>query len=574
MQYNDERLRCVVEISALVTQSSNFFEIKDKIIEKMLEVVHPTKACVNLFYKNNYKHAYLVCSETLDYISELYPMEYPRGVKIDFNEYPIYVREAVRERKIIYIENVFEDVRAEAERELAKEEGYIGRIVFPLMINEKVIGFMTCFLTEEDSLDNDIDFISSVASLISLSIEVTTKNNDIQMLINKLRGAIASINEATKKLYLNKDITSFLDHLSKQACNITKSKEALIIIDDEENKRQQFSSYSTNSEKNIDIYSILNEIVKCDSIGKFNNELGYIYYKLKQKEKVVGYIICINSEKYTNDDLSILSVLVKQVSVAMQLYEYNQNEVKHQVLENELNLLSKQQKLIMNKGNKELSNNKELYYYHQPARVVGGDFYHAIKKDEDKIVTILADVMGHGMVSNYVVAMIKGAFKVLAKQFETPSEIMNNLNKFLFDEFDEMGVFTTCIISVIDSKNNTMTLSNAGHYYPIGVKKDKSSNFIQCVKGIPIGILEDAKYSEVEVDISDYRLISMYTDGILEINNENKEEFGVDRLKNFLTKNADLNKLELITSLKSELWNFSKKSNFQDDILIVTLKDN
>ena len=361
MQYNDERLRCVVEISALVTQSSNFFEIKDKIIEKMLEVVHPTKACVNLFYKNNYKHAYLVCSETLDYISELYPMEYPRGVKIDFNEYPIYVREAVRERKIIYIENVFEDERAEAERELAKEEGYIGRIVFPLMINEKVIGFMTCFLTEEDSLDNDIDFISSVASLISLSIEVTTKNNDIQMLINKLRGAIASINEATKKLYLNKDITSFLDHLSKQACNITKSKEALIIIDDEENKRQQFSSYSTNSEKNIDIYSILNEIVKCDSIGKFNNELGYIYYKLKQKEKVVGYIICINSEKYTNDDLSILSVLVKQVSVAMQLYEYNQNEVKHQVLENELNLLSKQQKLIMNKGNKELSNNKELY---------------------------------------------------------------------------------------------------------------------------------------------------------------------------------------------------------------------
>lgn len=574
MQYNDERLRCVVEISALVTQSNNFFEIKDKIIEKMLEVVHPTKACVNLFYKNNYKHAYLVCSETLDYISELYPMEYPRGVKIDFNEYPIYVREAVRERKIIYIENVFEDERAEAERELAKEEGYIGRIVFPLMINEKVIGFMTCFLTEEDSLDNDIDFISSVASLISLSIEVTTKNNDIQMLINKLRGAIASINEATKKLYLNKDITSFLDHLSKQACNITKSKEALIIIDDEENKRQQFSSYSTNSEKNIDIYSILNEIVKCDSIGKFNNELGYIYYKLKQKEKVVGYIICINSEKYTNDDLSILSVLVKQVSVAMQLYEYNQNEVKHQVLENELTLLSKQQKLIMNKGNKELSNNKELYYYHQPARVVGGDFYHAIKKDKDKIVTILADVMGHGMVSNYVVAMIKGAFKVLAKQFETPSEIMNNLNKFLFDEFDEMGVFTTCIISVIDSKNNTMTLSNAGHYYPIGVKKDKSSNFIQCVKGIPIGILEDAKYSEVEVDISDYRLISMYTDGILEINNENKEEFGVDRLKNFLTKNTDLNKLELITSLKSELWNFSKKSNFQDDILIVTLKDN
>lgn len=575
MQYNDERLRRVVEISTLVTESDNFYEIKDKIIDKMLDVVHPTKACVNLFYKNNYQHAYLVCSQTLDYISQVFPMEHPRGVKIDFNEYPKYVHEAVKEQKIVYIDNVFEDDRAIEERDLAKNEGYISRIVFPLIINEKVNGFMTCFLTEDDSIDdNDINFISSVASLISLSIEVTSKNNDIQLLINKLRGAITSINEATRKLYLNKDIKSFLDHLSKQACNITNSKEALIIIEDEYNKRQLFSSYNNSLDERTDVYSMLDEIIKKDIIGEFNNELGYIYYTLKQKEKIIGYIVCISSKNYTNDDLSILSVLAKQVSVAMQLYEYNQNEVKHQVLENELALLSKQQKLIMNKGNKELSNNKELSYYHQPARVVGGDFYHAIKKDDDKIATILADVMGHGMVSNYVVAMIKGAFKVLAKQFDTPSEIMNNLNKFLFDEFDKMGVFTTCIISIIDSKANTMAISNAGHYYPIGIKKDKSSELIECTKGIPIGILEDSEYSQIEIDISEYKLISMYTDGILEINNSNKEEFGVDGLKNFLSNNLNLDKEDLITSLKSELWRFSNKSSFQDDILIVTLKDN
>lgn len=587
MQYNDERLRCVVEISTLVTESNNFYEIKDKIIEKMLDVVHPTKACVNLFYKNNYQHAYLVCSETLDYISHVFPMEHPRGVKIDFNEYPRYIHESVREQKIVYIKNIFEDERAKEERDLAKNEGYIGRIIFPLIINERVNGFMTCFLTENDTVNNDdINFISSVASLISLSIEVTSKNNDIQLLINKLRGAITSINEATRKLYLNKDINSFLNHLSKQACNITNSKEALIIIDDEEHKRQIFSSYNYSEEKSIDIYSMIDKIIKEDMVGEYYNELdkksrginkninSYIYYKLKQNEKVIGYIVCISIKNYTNDDLSILSVLARQVSVAMQLYEYNQNEVKHQVLENELTLLSKQQKLIMNKGNKDLSNNKELSYYHQPARVVGGDFYHAIKKDEDKVVTILADVMGHGMVSNYVVAMIKGAFKVLAKQFDTPSEIMSNINKFLFDEFDKMGVFTTCIISIIDSKKNTMTLSNAGHYYPIGVKKDKTSDFIKCKKGIPIGILEDSEYAQVEVDISEYSLISMYTDGILEINNENKEEFGVEGLKNFLSNNSDLDKSDLITNLKSELWNFSKKSSFQDDILIVTLKDN
>ena len=61
----------------------------------------------------------------------------------------------------------------------------------------------------------------------------------------------------------------------------------------------------------------------------------------------------------------------------------------------------------------ECNDRKELSYYHKPARVVGGDFYHAIRVDDENIVYIVADVMGHGIVSNYAVAIIKGAFKVL-----------------------------------------------------------------------------------------------------------------------------------------------------------------
>lgn len=583
--YNEnERLKCVVEISTLVTESNNFFEIKDKIIEKMLDVVHPAKACVNLFYKNNYEHAYLVCSQTLDHISKVFPIDKPIGVKINFNEYPKYIHEAVKEQKVVYIENVFSDERALDERDLAIKEGYIGRIVFPLIVNEKVTGFMTCFLTEQDKIsDDDMNFISSVASLISLSIEVTSKNNDIQILINKLRGAISSINEATKKLYLNKDIKSFLNHLSRQACNITNSRESIIIIDNNKKKNQIFSFYSLDEDEAIDVYSILNKVIDDKTTGAYSNEVksdeysgmvnSYIYHKLMNKNKVIGYIACINSKNYTKDDLNILSILAKQVSVAMQLYEYSKSEVKHHVLENELKVLNQQQKLIMNKGNKELGNNRELFYFHKPAKVVGGDFYHTIKKDDNTIVAILADVMGHGIVSNYMVAMIKGAFKVLAKQYDKPSEIMENINQFLFDEFDKMGVFATCIIGIIKNDEHKMLLSNAGHYYPIGVDKDNNASFIKCNKGIPIGILDEVSYLDKEIDISKYKSISLYTDGVLEIKDNDKEEFGVERLKEFLEENSHLDKTNMITNLKSKLWHFSKKSNFEDDILIITLRE-
>ena len=580
------KMKNLVDISAMVTQSLNFFEIKDKIIEKMLEVVHPTKACVNLFYKNNYEYAYLVCSEILDKIPDLFDIKTPRGIKIDFNEYPKYIHEAVIKKEIVYIENIFEDERAVDERELAKKEGYFGRIVFPLVVNYNVVGFMTCFLTEEDKMnEQDIDFISSVSSLISLSIDITMKNNNTHMLVHKLRGAISSINEAIKKLYFNNNINEFLDHLSKQVCHITNSKEAIIVTEKAENKNKMFSFYSPEGKKQANIYPIIGKILSQDSIGAYCNESklnyneidNYIYYKFKDKDSksVIGYIVCANSPNYTEDDLNILSIFSKQLSVALKLYEYNLVEIKHKILENELDVLNKQQKLIMDESKIKYNIDNELNFYHRPAKVVGGDFYHAIKISNEKIVYILADVMGHGIVSNYAVAIIKGAFKVLARTCNSPGEIMTNLNDMLYDEFDKMGIFTTCLVSMIDTKENTITVSNAGHYSPIIIKKDSSiKRDLNCKKGIPIGVIEDVTYENNVLNLDEYSMICMYTDGILEIKNKLKEEYGISRLENFIKNNYTNNQEIIIENLKNELKEFSNKDNYDDDILIVMLKNN
>lgn len=582
------KMRNLVEISSMVAESSDFFMIKDKIIEKMLEVVHPTKACVNLFYKNNYKHAYLVCSQTLEKIPYLFPIGGTVGVKIDFSTYPKYIHEAVKEKKIVYVKNIFEDERAIDEREIATSEGYVGRIVFPLIVNNIVVGFMTCFLVKEDTIsDYDIDFISSVASLIALSIEITTKNNNIQRLVNKLRSAINSINEATKKLYQNKNINEFLDLLRDQACDITNSKEALIIIDEDKHKGKISNSYNIEKIKNlkIDVDSSIGEILAKEDRGGYCNSASscilnnvnidtYIYYKLYDKDRVIGCIVCFNSDSYTNDDLNILSILANQVAVGMQLYEYSIIDVKHKLLANELNILNEQQRLIMDKSKMECNHEKELYYYHRPARVVGGDFYYATRVDDDNIVYIVADVMGHGIVSNYVVAMIKGAFKVLCHQYKTPGEIMTNLNRMLYDEFDKMGVFTTCLISVFNTKENIISISNAGHYSPIIINNDGSiKRDLNCTKGIPIGILEESEYTSNTLNVKECPMICMFTDGVLEIKNKNKEEYGIVRLEEFLRKNYSNTQEDIIENIKNELKEFASTDSYDDDIMIVMLKN-
>ena len=500
-----KRMKNLVEISKLVTQSQDFFKIKDIIVGKMLEVVHPAKACVNIFYNDDFNYAYLVCSSTLKYIPTVFDVDRPEGARIDFDLYPDYIREAVEKKKIIYVKDIFLDDAAAKERDLAQNEGYCGRAVFPFIIEEKVVGFMTAFTTEGEIIsDEDMNFIASVASLMALSIEITRKNESVHKLVNKLRQGVTSINEATRKLYVDKNIDTYLKDLTKQAVEITDSEEAIIILDKNEKHGRIVNCYNKN-ECRSNLFLMLDAISENSRDGDFANDVdivlengskinSYIYHRLMDADSNLGYIICANASKYTRDDINILSILSKQITVGTQLYEYNQNEVRHRVLQNELSVLNKQQKLMMNDANMVCNGNRQLYCYHQPAKVVGGDFYDAARINDDKVTYIVADVMGHGIVSNYMVALIKGAFKVLCRQFDNPSDIMNNLNKMLFEEFDKMEVFCTGIVASLDTKENTLTVSNAGHYSPVIIQRDGTvAKYVNCKKGIPIGVIEDRR---------------------------------------------------------------------------------
>ena len=258
----------------------------------------------------------------------------------------------------------------------------------------------------------------------------------------------------------------------------------------------------------------------------------------------------------------------------MQLYDYSEQNVKHKLIAKELNILNKQQKLIMNDSKIKCNYEKELEFYHRPATVVGGDFYYAHKIDDKRVAFIIADVMGHGIVANYMVAMIKGAFKTLCYQYKTPGEIATHLNKILYDEFDKMGVFATALINVFDTERNILSVSNAGHYSPIII--DDNGELVEslnCKKGIPIGVLPDGEYHSNTFSIENYPMVFMFTDGTLEIKNQYKEEFGLDRLKNFVKSNYKNNKNKIVENLKKETEKFTGNDNFDDDILILMLKN-
>jgi len=270
---NIERMKNLVEITKIVTSADSFYDVKDLIISKMLNVVHPTKACVNLFYGNDYNYAHLVCSATLEYIPQLFKPDKKYGVKIDFDIYPDYIHEAVREQKVVIVENIFEDPRAAKEIELATSENYVGRAVFPFVINRKTVGFMTCYLSESDVLtDDDIDFITQVASLMTLSISITQKNNGINKLINKLRKSITSVNKASRQLYSTKDMHNYLTRMASILKESTNSSSCLLNVYHLDNKGdivgQKLSIVQPASESNF-MNKLIPEVIRQNKMSAF-----------------------------------------------------------------------------------------------------------------------------------------------------------------------------------------------------------------------------------------------------------------------------------------------------------------
>ena len=582
----NDTLNSIVEISKIVTSSKDFFEIKDLVIDKMLEVVPPKRACVNIFKNNTYDYTYLICKETLgDLPKYVVGEETENGLKVPMSIFPDYFTEAIKTKKYYYVEDVFKDDLAEKERALAQKASYRGRLIVPLVSSASVKGFMTCFVDETEHLQQThIDFIDSVASLLALSIDITNNNKEIDDLLQKFRDAIISVESRADVLYGNEGLDSYFKLIAEDICRITASESTFIYVEDPSSnisivesfgnsKKVKYASEFLDSRENTE-----KKIYQNEEVPTILNECGITsiaFENLIKDDEKIGKIILINSEKYRSDDLRILGIFTTQIVLSIYIYINNRKILETSFLHRDLELVNQQQQLIMEDEIMEQDDILSVDYLNLPYKYVGGDFCKFSKVDDGKYVLFIADVMGHGLVSNYFVAMMKGAINLILTMTSSPSTILTQLNSILFKELDKMDVFITAKMIFFDFKSGKAYSSSAGHTIPIAIYKDKNGNrsykMLEGANSIAMGIFEDTYYDEDIIYIKDIELFAIYTDGIIETKNKKGVEYGVDRLANHLIDQLDKD-TKPCSNIQKSLLEFSENKEREDDLTIFTLK--
>jgi phosphoserine phosphatase RsbU/P len=157
-----------------------------------------------------------------------------------------------------------------------------------------------------------------------------------------------------------------------------------------------------------------------------------------------------------------------------------------------------------------------------PSLYLSGDFIDYFTVGDHSVIFFMADVSGHGSSSAFATVLLKNLFARKRSDYLrrddpavlSPVAMLQQANKELLQL--EVGKFATMVVGVLNTRNNTLAYSVAGHLPLPVLVSDGGARYLPG-EGSAVGIMEDATYSEHCIELPERFMLSLFSDGVLEI---------------------------------------------------------
>lgn len=209
-----------------------------------------------------------------------------------------------------------------------------------------------------------------------------------------------------------------------------------------------------------------------------------------------------------------------------------------------------------------------------PAKEVGGDFYDYAMLDECHALAIVADVSGKGVPAALFMAMgttlLRDHVAVMVRNSTKLAEEIGLVNNVLCCHNDA-DLFITAWIGILNTKTGRLAYIDAGHNPPL-IKQDGKFGYIpRAKKGLPLASMEDFPYTMNELYLKPGDRLFLYTDGVTEAQNKEKELYGEEALLKFAGDHQNDEPGAFLGNLFKELSDFQSGCDQFDDITMVIM---
>lgn len=215
--------------------------------------------------------------------------------------------------------------------------------------------------------------------------------------------------------------------------------------------------------------------------------------------------------------------------------------------------------------------------YH-PTGQVGGDFFTVMPLSDTKAGLFICDVMGHGVRSALVTAMIRAMVEELKSVASDPGQLLTRINRDIRTILQQTGtpLFTTAFYLIADLETRKFFYANAGHPKPFLVHR--KMNQVELLKNSDeksrpaLGLFQETVYPTSQKAMLPGDLVMLYTDGLYEIEGVGEEQYSPQLLFSAVEKHAQKPCADLFDSLLAEVQKFSATKEFADDVCLVALE--
>jgi phosphoserine phosphatase RsbU/P len=234
-------------------------------------------------------------------------------------------------------------------------------------------------------------------------------------------------------------------------------------------------------------------------------------------------------------------------------------------LESELEIAREVQTQLFPKGSPHMKT-MELVGVCNPARVVSGDYYDFVPAGPDRMAIVIGDISGKGISAALLMASVQSSLHAQLTAMNgtdaSTATLVTRLNHQLYENTPPEK-YATFYCALYNDDTGRLAYTNAGHLPPILVRDGNASRLE--VNGTVVGLLPNAVYEQLVIDLKPGDMLAAFTDGITESENAAGEQFGEQRLTAMLVENAHRPLDEIVKAVLAAIHGWAYDLDNQDD---------
>jgi sigma-B regulation protein RsbU (phosphoserine phosphatase) len=204
-----------------------------------------------------------------------------------------------------------------------------------------------------------------------------------------------------------------------------------------------------------------------------------------------------------------------------------------------------------------------------PAAAVSGDFYSFLTHGRSVLRVFIGDVSGKGAAAALFAALASGALHHLSSPGQRPSDFLRSLNQYLVTRNAARRYIAATVVDW-RPESNCLVLSNAGGVDSL-IFRNGSAEVLR-VEGLPLGLFASAAYEEIEVKADPGDVLVLASDGILDCDDPNGSEYGIERLKQAISAHGCAPARVLMNEILKSVREHAAGAPPQDDQTVIVFK--